>query len=294
MSTAADVVSTEDVAGMDMLVGEYYPCQFPEEYDGQPVFQKIEANGDDRRCFLYYCSGADGDLENRGWWFGEDIGGEIVFCFARKEGFPPPPAGWCIPDEQEVPVRCMRVTPIQDEARQSPAKKVNTGAREDSHWEDSPWEESRPAKAARAGRPQPPQSAPPPQAVQMSEDSSSGAGRIYEVWMGAGSEHEPLGIRLVTDTVPPLVLEVREGSAAALKGVKPGFELYAVNDQTLIDQESVDAAKQLLWSRPLTLHTKDPGRVQRVTSVADLAPSTPSQGERPLVPPGQGKWKPGW
>lgn len=110
----ADANPDEDVS---LVVGEYLSCD--QEHDGQPVYEKALPHGGttddpaDRPCYLYYSSGEHENDENVGWWFGQDIGGSMVFCFARTSGFPPPETGWCIPAEEEIPVWSMRVTPLE-------------------------------------------------------------------------------------------------------------------------------------------------------------------------------------
>lgn len=322
-ATAAD--PDEDVSGLDVLVGEY--LQSSQESYGQPVFEKsILSNGSDdepsqRPCLLYYWDGEE--EENVGWWFGQDIGGSMVFCFARKQGFPPPITGWCIPAEEEVPVKCLRVVSLNDSG--NAAKVVPARVTRPQSGATSASGDTRPSDLAKAWQPPPP---PPPQRPAWAAQGNGfkpkgpisgggeqqpppplekreGPGRFHRLHIEAGSEDQPVGVRLSSNSFPPLILEVRAGSLAAEKGVKPGFELHAVNGQTLLDTAAVERAKEMLRQRPLWLDVRDPGPAARVhavagaTAVPDTGPqwNTPGGAESPaaklpIVPPGQGRWVP--
>jgi len=306
---------------VDVLVGEY--LESGQEFEGQPVFQKTLTHGSgdepsDRQCFLYYWGGGEegDDDENVGWWFGQDVGGSMVFCFARKKGFPPPLTGWCIPAEEEIPVKALRVISLNDAPRKIPARhpRLQPGT-------PSPGAGRRPSDVAKAWQPpvpplldgRPTWGAQQLQQYhqQLAQQQQQGPGgsrasslgqplttsemregaRFHRLQLDAGSEARPVGIRLSADSFPPVILEVRAGSLAADGGIKPGFELHAVNGQNLVDAIAVETAKELLRQRPVTLNVKDPGRIARVQAVAD-AEGAAAVGKMTLVPPGQGRWVP--
>lgn len=282
----------EDVSGVEALIGEYLPCG--EVFDGQPVYKKALSGSDsaNRQCYLYYYSGGEGgeDEENIGWWFGQDIGGSMVFCFARKEGFPPPATGWCIPAEEEIPVRSLRVTQISDESH-APQKIPAKIRRQDPIGGVA----SEPAPGLAASpqpqlQPQPPRSAPwptqgrerhlegqfaaggtQPKALMapLTQDEMRDGARFLRLQLEAGPEAVLVGIRLACDSFPPVILEVRAGSLAATHGVKPGFELLTVNQLPLTDRAAVERGKAVLRQRPLALDVKDPGRTARVQAAVE-------------------------
>lgn len=301
--TTAKVGADEDVDGLDVLLGQYMLTD--RSSAGQPVFEKtrsgLPGSGAARPCFLYYWDDPD-DEENVGWWFGEDVGASMVFCFARKRNYPPPISGWCIPAEEEIPVKCLRVTPQnggggpvfnQGGVKVVPAKRQrgapNAGG------------ETRPCDVARAWQPPPPPPARRPPQVEAAgggsrtevgaghANASTESGAIQTLHMEVGSEDQPLGVKLTSEHLPPIVLEVRAGSLAHENGIKPGFELLSVNGQ-LVDADAVEYAMEMLRKRPLVLEMRDPGpdmRVQSIAATALAGPAPPSLGGPPPLQPGR-------
>lgn len=290
----------EDVSGMDALIGEYLPCG--EVFDGQPVYKKAVAGGGpdaaNKQCYLYYYGGGEAgeDEENIGWWFGQDIGGSMVFCFARKEGFPPPLNGWCIPAEEEIPVRSLRVTQIGDEShapKHAPAKvrrQDPIGATVSEPFGAGPG--VGPGVGPAPLQPQQPRNAPrslPAQGQQrhlegqfaagggqpkglmaaLTQDELRDGARYLRLELAAGPEALLVGMRLACDSFPPVIMEVRAGSLAANHGVKPGFQLLMVNQLPLSDRGALERGKAILRQRPLALEVKDPGRMARVQAAVE-------------------------
>lgn len=77
----------------DTIAGTYQPSS---TNHGRGVYRRVEPQSDSR-VLLYYWDDRDGE-ENRGWWFGPDVGGEEVW--AHNVGAPgsamPPVRGWVV------------------------------------------------------------------------------------------------------------------------------------------------------------------------------------------------------
>ena len=84
---------TERGVGLAAIVGLYGADG--RRHDGQPVYKNVFGPC---AAFLYYWSGTTrGDGYDDSWWFGNNVGGDCAWCFARRSGYPPPEQGWHAP-----------------------------------------------------------------------------------------------------------------------------------------------------------------------------------------------------
>lgn len=400
-----------DVQGLEILLGQYVQCS--RENAGMPVFEKTNATpkggfaggAAPRPCFLYYWGAEDGE-ELEGWWFGEEVGGAEVLCYADKKNFPPPVTGWIVPGDPGQPIRCLRVSSlgadVESEASvaertrpRPPSGPPPSGPPPSTSTSPSPPAQQSPREVVssplvqplrppmRVPRPrsalpppprvpgqhplqppqpqqQPPQPHPPgavplaqqwpsqpvqqrppqqrpPQLVQQprpglpqlavapgaawprpvqaqprspsagtaatsfaapvaafaspfsaAETKATGGQGGFEVHQVEIFEEGPLGIRLSSGPPPVYVVEVKAGSLAARRGLKPGFEILSINGVPLTTVREVASGMEDLQRRPLRLLVRGPPATAFVLSgtgsyLGAAAPAAPA----PATPPGR-------
>ncbi|CAK0896275.1 unnamed protein product [Prorocentrum cordatum] len=74
------------------------------ENHGRPTYQKTEPipGHPDLKVFIYFWDTRDG-LENSGWWFGDSVGGTLVWARAPLLAQMVPPVGWKVPWDAPAP-----------------------------------------------------------------------------------------------------------------------------------------------------------------------------------------------
>jgi len=246
----------DGIHGLEVLLGRYELRG--RRHAGQPVWEKVEgsygASGNGEPCFLYYWGPEEGE-DDEGWWFGDEVGGAMVYCYARKTGFPPPMVGWRIPAEDHPKIECLRVVP-----QESTAAAVRGAVPE--------------AANSTAGH----------------QTRAAGPGSLRFTFAEGSSAS--LGIHLSSD-FPPVINAVAPGSAAALQGVPVGGTIQVINGRTLSrdGDYGLHRAMRDLTLRPLVLDIlPEQGAVGAATPEethplrSNGAPSSPATG-RPVTPP---------
>jgi len=217
------------IQGLEVLLGRYEPSS--RHHAGQPIYKKVadptghQAGG--MPCFLYYWGIQDGEAQD-GWWFGDEVGGAMVYCYAHAKGFPPPVVGWRIPAEDHPEIACLRVVPEGSSAI--------TRAHE---------------VGATASR--------PPRTIVSGIWVNPNAQRFYFGYLTHGAS-PALGIQLSSDLLPK-VLAVAEGSPADQQGVPRGGVLKAINGKAIYSEDDKVRAMSELKSRPLVLEILPPEEV---------------------------------
>ena len=98
LSVVTSVCDSEDVV-TKILCGEYMTNG---EFNGCPVYKKLWDPSDTMyiQVLLYFWDSRDG-AEFEGWWFGNELGGRLVFAHHKNSlqdsQMQPPVKGWCIP-----------------------------------------------------------------------------------------------------------------------------------------------------------------------------------------------------
>jgi len=277
----------EGVQGLEILLGTYQ--QTTEKSGEQPVYEKAcgipGVQGSEESCFLYYWPPEDGEENNEGWWFGDSVGGSMVYCYAKRSGFPPPNSGWHIPVEGDPLIECLRVTVVADASGgsstanprvvppkampppQTPAPVARPPGRQPS--EPPPGAGGSkgtgaaaaggavPGKGGAKGNQAAASSATPHIAGMRPPDPGTTLKFDFTAVMGPS-----LGVNFQEPSATealPLILEVRPGTPAAQLGMPVNGRLWAVNGQALSGGSTTfQDAKKFLTSRPLTLEVIPP------------------------------------
>ena len=88
-----------EVVGLETLLGRYERIR---SLRSDWVFRKTGVTSEE--VFLYFSI----DLEV--WWFGSEVEGSLVYCYAFGDGFPPPERGWRVPIDGDPEIEGLRVT----------------------------------------------------------------------------------------------------------------------------------------------------------------------------------------
>lgn len=99
-----------DVPGVQVLLGRYEATG--QTLSRQPVYQKVEA---EQSCCLFFWE-SNGQ---QGWWFSNEVGSRMVYCYSTSQGFPPPAKGWRLPSPDHplltgLHVACLDPSPAVD------------------------------------------------------------------------------------------------------------------------------------------------------------------------------------